>query len=377
MPQIQLTRSVTMPSFGRSHFSNMRCGRKEIEMSYTEFCVDISASVTEVLKVIEKTHMQAAVVVDKGILRGTVTDGDVRRYLLKNNNINVSVETVMCNCPIYLLENERDCAEQCMRENRISIIPILNSFGKVIDIRVRGECDGEEETRQRKLENIPVVIMAGGKGKRLLPYTAILPKPLMPIGGKTVLERIMESFSRYGCSEFFLTLNYKKEIIKAYLMDADLSCKINYIEESDYMGTAGSLGLIKDKLQSTFIVSNCDILLDIDYKELIERHKEEKNDITLVLLQKDYVIPYGVVDISKTGQVVGLREKPHLEFRLNTGVYVIEPAVIKRMAEGYADMTEIIEHTLARGGKVGSYLIDEQSWVDIGEMDGLNSANKG
>lgn len=345
-------------------------------MNYTELCVDINTSVTQVLEVIEKTYMQAAVVVDEGYLKGTVTDGDVRRYLLKNSNINVPVEMVMCPCPIYLLENEKDRAEQCMKENRIPIIPIVNSFGKVIDIRFRGKCAVEDEALSKKLENIPVVIMAGGKGKRLLPYTAILPKPLMPVDGKTVLERIIESFTKYGCSDYFLTLNYKKEIIKAYLMDANLSCRINYIEENDYMGTAGSLGLIKDELDSTFIVSNCDILLDIDYRELVERHIEEKNEITLVLLQKDYMIPYGVVDTNKNGQVVGLREKPHLDFRLNTGVYVIEPDVIRRMTEKYVDMTEVIEHTLKSGGKVGSYLIDEQSWVDIGEMDGLNRANK-
>ncbi|MDE7417793.1 MAG: NTP transferase domain-containing protein [Lachnospiraceae bacterium] len=345
-------------------------------MNYTDFCVDISTPVKQVLEVIEKTHMRAAVVVENGFLKGVVTDGDVRRYLLKNRDIGVSIEKVMCTCPIYLLEKEKDYASQCMKENRIQIVPIVNSLGKVIDIKFSTECVMEDDISQGKLENVPVVIMAGGKGRRLLPYTAILPKPLMPIAGKTILEHIIESLSKYGCNEYFLTLNYKKEIIKAYLIDADISCNIRYIEEKDYMGTAGSLGLIRDELKSTFIVSNCDILLDIDYKKLVERHIKEKNEITLVLLQKDYTIPYGVVDINKNGQVVGLREKPHLDFRLNTGVYVLEPNVIKKMTEQYVDMTDVIEQTLERGGKVGSYLVDEKSWMDIGEMDGLNRANE-
>lgn len=346
-------------------------------MNYTDFCVDISTPVKQVLEVIEKTHMQAVVVVEKGLLKGVVTDGDVRRYLLKNDNIDVSIEKVMCACPIYLLENEKDCAMQCMKENRIQIVPIVNTLGKIVDIKFSSDCFVDRDRTQKILENVPVVIMAGGEGRRLLPYTAILPKPLMPIAGKTVLERILESFTKYGCNDFFLTLKYKKEIIKAYLADADISCKINYIEEDDYMGTAGSLSLIKDQLNSTFIVSNCDILLDIDYKELVERHREEKNEITLVLLQKDYVVPYGIVDINASGQVISLQEKPHLDFRLNTGVYVIEPNVTQNMRRKYMHMTELIEFALGRGGKVGSYLIDENRWTDIGEMDGLNRANEG
>lgn len=344
-------------------------------MNYSELCVDASLPVSKVLGVIERTHMQAVVVTDEGFLKGTVTDGDIRRYLLKNNDLSVPIKKIMCSHPVYLPESQSDLAVKCMRENRIQIIPIINSIGKVVDIKFENKYETTSREIQEKLKDIPIVIMAGGKGERLLPYTSILPKPLMPVAGKTILESIMDSFSKYGCKEYYLTLNYKKEIIKAYLKDVNNPYKINYIEEKEYMGTAGSLVYLKDVVKATFIVSNCDILLDVNYSDLVEQHQRNKNKITIVLLRKDYTIPYGTVDIDDQGQVVGLQEKPQLDFRLNTGVYVMEPDVISDMTEQYLHMTELINRTLEKGDRVGTYLIDENRWMDIGELDGLTRVN--
>lgn len=345
-------------------------------MKYLENCVDENLPLTEVLEIIERTHKQSVVVVQNGVLKGTVTDGDIRRYLLTDNDLNAAIKKVMCRQPIYLLECERASAIACMKKNRIHMVPIVDGQMKVVDIEFDLEHNMLPENVQKKLKNVPVVIMAGGEGRRLLPYTSILPKPLMPIGECTALEHIINSFSRFGCEQYFLTLNYKKEIIKAYLKEACIPGHVDYVVEKDYMGTAGSLALLKDKLQSTFIVSNCDILLDINYNELVEKHRREKNKITLVVLQKNYEIPYGVVNTDSEGKVLLLQEKPLLKYQLNTGVYVVEPDVIGKLTGQYIHMTELIESMLRSSERVGSYVISENQWTDIGEMENLNRVNR-
>lgn len=345
-------------------------------MNNLENCVDENLSLAEVMEIIERTHRQSVAVVHNGILRGTVTDGDIRRYLLKGKDLDVAIREVMCRQPIYLLESERASAMACMKKNRIHMVPIVDSQMKVTGIEFDLEYNMLPEIVPKKLRNISVVIMAGGEGKRLLPYTSILPKPLMPMGGSTALEHIISSFSRFGCEQYFLTLNYKKEIIKAYLKEANLPGHIEYVVEKDYMGTAGSLALLKKQLQSTFIVSNCDILLDVDYNDLVEKHRREGNKITLVALQKNYEIPYGVVDTDRGGKVVALQEKPLLQYQLNAGVYVVEPDVTESLTGQYAHMTELIESVLRSSGKVGSYVISENQWTDIGEIENLNRVNR-
>lgn len=346
------------------------------KMKYLEICVDENLSLAKVLEIIERTHKQAVVVVQNGILKGTVTDGDIRRYLLKGKDLNVAVKKVMCGQPIYLSERERACAIACMKKNRIHMVPIVNDQMIVVDIEFDSEHNIVWENVQKELKNIPVVIMAGGEGKRLLPYTSILPKPLMPIGECTALECIINSFSKYGCEQYYLTLNYKKEIIMAYLKEANIPGCVDYVIEEDYMGTVGSLALLKDKLQSTFVVSNCDTLLDVNYNELVEKHRRENNKITLVVLQKDYEIPYGVIDTDSEGKVIALQEKPRLRYRLNTGVYVMEPDVIGKLTGQYIHMTELIESELNSNEKIGSYVISESQWTDIGEIENLNSVNR-
>lgn len=223
------------------------------------------------------------------------------------------------------------------------------------------------------LNTIPVVIMAGGKGERLKPYTDIIPKMLIPIGDIPIIERIISNFVTFNFNNFFISINYKKDIIKAYF-NTDYSYKITLIEEDSPLGTAGSLFLLRDKINSTFFVSNCDIIIDANYSEILKFHKNQKNKITVIAALKNYRIPYGIFNVDKDGNICSLEEKPNYEFWVNTGMYVIEPDIFDFLVEEkYYDMTDVLEEYIEIGNKVGIYPVTSDSWLDMGEFDSLKS----
>ena len=341
---------------------------------HNRYCIDVRESIIDAIQLIEANHKKMVVVVEKQHLRGVVTDGDIRRYLLTSGDLTVSVDRIMSANPIYLFESDRDKARKCMYENLIDGIPIVDDAGIVTDIIFRYD---EFYGRKREVVpiHVPVVIMAGGKGTRLLPYTTILPKPLMSLGQKTVLEHIMESFYDYGCNEFYLTVNYKKEIIRAYLNEVELPYQLRYVTEEEFMGTGGSLYYLKKQMESTFIVSNCDVILNVDYADVIRCHREQGNKITLLVSRQNYNLPYGTVKISEDGQVLRLEEKPEMWFLVNTGVYVLEPDVLQDIEKTFIHMTEIIENVIQKGESVGAYLIEDGAWLDIGEREHLGKIN--
>jgi NDP-sugar pyrophosphorylase family protein len=235
----------------------------------------------------------------------------------------------------------------------------------------------EKAQRISKSLKLPVVIMAGGEGVRLAPYTKILPKPLMPIGDTPVVEMIIDRFSRYGCNDFYLSLNYKANLIKAYFSDFEHKYKINYILENKPLGTAGSLHLLKTKIRKTFFVSNCDVLIEADYADMLKFHSEKKNKITLISSMKNFTIPYGVCEIQRGGILKNIHEKPEHDFLVNTGMYILEPAVLADIpANRFYNMTDLINDYLEKGEKVGVYPVSDKAWLDIGQFEALSETLK-
>jgi NDP-sugar pyrophosphorylase family protein len=215
--------------------------------------------------------------------------------------------------------------------------------------------------------DLPVVIMAGGMGTRMKPITNIIPKPLIPIGEKTILEHIMDKFSSFGSSKFYLSLNYKADLIKYFIESNNLNYDINYYIESDFFGTAGSLSLMKNDLKETFFVSNCDILVDTDYSELLKYHRQEKNELTIVAALKSYHIPYGTLETGEFGKLLSIEEKPNLTYKINTGVYILEPEVLSEIPENdFFHITHLIQKLISQNRKVGVFPISENSWKDYG-----------
>jgi NDP-sugar pyrophosphorylase family protein len=212
--------------------------------------------------------------------------------------------------------------------------------------------------------------MAGGFGTRMKPLTNVIPKPLIPIGDCSILEHIMNSFHDYGCKDFYISVNYKADLIKYYLNEQDLPYQVSYFKEDKPLGTAGSLSLLKDKIHTTFFVSNCDILVNQDYAEVLKYHQENKNDITIIAALKSYEIAYGTLNTVDDGLLDSLSEKPNLNFKINTGMYILNPSTLNEIPEDtFFHITDLIDKIKSKGGRVGVFPISEKSWTDIGNWE--------
>ncbi len=302
-------------------------------------------------------------------LVGAVTDGDIRRWLIKTANLTSKVEELMNRNPKFLYVTDRAKALSYMREKKIHALPILDNQGKIIDIVL----DSDENivgVNSKALENIPVIIMAGGKGTRLYPYTKILPKPLIPIGDIPILERIINRFCNYGASKYYMTVNYKKGMIKSHFAELEPDYSIQYIEEDKPLGTAGSIKLINEKFDVPVIVTNCDILIEADYKDIYEYHKNSGNAMTIVSALKNIEVPYGVLRTGENGVITAFEEKPKLSYFVNTGMYIVDGEMLEKIPEDtFFHMTHLAEKLMNEGLQVGMYPISEESFLDMGEFE--------
>ncbi len=340
--------------------------------SLKDFFIPENCTIREAMKRMGKTGKKVLFVVDsKRKLLGTLTDGDIRRWVLKVNDLRKTIKNAYNSKPIsiapgYDLQNIRTM----MLKDRVEGIPVLSEDGVVKEILFWDSVFGQEKKIFRGNLRIPVVIMAGGKGTRLDPFTKILPKPLIPIGEKTIIEMIMEKFAHCGIKSFYLSINHKAQIIKAFLKEVQLPYQINLIEESKPLGTAGSLRMIKNRIKGSFFVSNCDIIIDTDYNEVEKYHKQNNNDITIVGSFRHFTIPYGICEIENGGQLLDINEKPEYDFLVNTGMYILKSRVLSYIPRNqFYNMTDLIIEVKARGGKVGVFPIDEKSWIDVGQME--------
>lgn len=338
-------------------------------MKVEDFFITKEQSILSAMKIIDTTAKKIALVVENKKLVGIVSDGDFRRWVLQNGDLNENVEKIMNKHPKTIYIHQKKQARKKFIQLEIDALPILNLNDEVVDIIFWKDIFKNNKEKKNTLSSTPIVIMAGGKGTRLYPYTKILPKPLIPIGDLTILERIMNNFIEYGCQTFYLTVNYKKNMIKAYLEDKQNTLDIQYIEEEQFLGTGGSLYLLKDKIKETFILSNCDILIDADYEDIVKLHKKEGNKITMITSLKAYKIPYGVIKVHNGGTINEIIEKPEYSYQVNTGFYVLEPEVLKDIPENtFFHMTDLINKYIKENKKVGVYPITENSWMDMGEI---------
>lgn len=337
----------------------------------SDYIINESIDVVKALQKMDCNGSGILFVVDNdNTLIGTLTDGDVRRWLISTGNLKAKITQIMGRNPKYLFDANKKEALNFMCENRIKAIPILDSNHKIVNIVFNTKLyDDMNLAKTDCLSKIPVVIMAGGKGTRLYPYTKILPKPLIPIGDVPIIERIMNKFYHFGANSFFVTVNYKKEMIKSYFSDINPPYKIEYIEEEQPLGTAGSIKLIKKKFDTPIIVTNCDILIESDYKEIIDYHIKNHNAMTIVSSLKNTVIPYGVLRTSTQGKIDAIDEKPQISYLVNTGMYVINPEMIELIPSGESfHMTELADKMLAAHLQVGMYPVSEQAFLDMGEF---------
>lgn len=332
--------------------------------------VQHNITIKQAMQKLEETAEKILFVVNKdSVLLGTVTDGDIRRGIINGLKFSDSVENVMYRDFITLKHNTPEIenhAKKLMLQKKIEHIPVLDEKGKIIEVILWIDILGEKnQLKPRQLRQNQVIIMAGGKGARLDPFTKILPKPLIPIGNKPVIELIMEKFYQYGFYKFLYTLNYKKEYLKLFLRENNFPYTIDWIEEKDFLGTAGSLSLLKGKVSDSFFVANCDSILNIDLEQVLSWHKEHSASMTIVGCHNEIKIPFGVLQL-KNGRLEKISEKPVHDVIINTGVYVMEPHVISYIPEGKCmDMNELIDRVVERE-KIAVYPISD-GWFDIGQ----------
>ncbi len=329
------------------------------------------SKIKDAMSQLSANTMQILLVVnDDDIMVGTVTDGDIRRGLLNGLGFSEGIREIMHRDFVSVRAGSSDlkyAAEKLMAETSLKQIPVLDDSRKVRDIILWSDLFNLSEKKEREKQDNQVVIMAGGKGKRLDPFTRILPKPLIPVGDKPVIEVIMDRFYKYGFYKFIYTLNYKKEYLKLFLRDNPFPYDIDWVEENDFLGTAGSLSLLKDKLIDTFFVINCDSLLDIDVSELLKWHKDQEASITIVGCHNEINIPFGVLEMSD-GRLDKIVEKPVHDVIINTGLYVMEPHVLSQFKTDIPiDMNNFIE-TVSKGEKISVFPI-YGGWLDIGKWE--------
>ena len=300
---------------------------------------------------------------------GAMSDGDFRRGILEGYRLNDSVIKIINTKFVYVRSDyTRDTVEDMFKNLMVKHIPVIDD-GELKDIITEEEFFGIKETFQvQEKLNIPVVIMAGGEGTRLEPFTKILPKPLIPIGDKPMIEIIMDEYSKFGMKNFHICINYKGRMIRSYLEDSKDDYTYNYITEDKPLGTAGALKLLENKIDGPLFVSNCDILIRDNYSEIYNFHKNGDFSLTMVAAMQNHVIPYGVCEIENGGTLSKITEKPNYDFLINTGMYLLNSEVLKFIPEdSFFHITTLIEVLQKENHKIGVYPISEKSWVDVGQ----------
>ncbi len=341
-----------------------------------------SASIVEALKQLDRSAKKVLLVVDANQrLLGTLTDGDIRRYILRTGSLDGLVADAYNAHPVVLRQGEAhiEQARELFMERQLEMIPIIDDRGVVVDYFLWNDVFYKEEAVSKKLSKIdvPVVIMAGGKGTRLDPFTRVLPKPLIPVGDKTIIEHIIDRFRQYGAQQFYITVNYKAEMLEAYFQGLQPPYDVVFVREPEFLGTAGSLALLRDTLSTDFILSNCDIILDIDFADLVSFHREQQSSLTSVVAIQHHRIPYGVVQMQNGGQIQKIIEKPEYTFPVNAGVYVMSPRIFQYLPEAtVVDMPQLIDTLLQSQETVLGYPVPASAYLDVGQWAEYKEAVK-
>ena len=342
-----------------------------------DIIVQTNITIRQAMKTLEKTSEKCIIVIDKNKkLLGTLTDGDLRRSILSGVKFSEDISNSYNTKPAYLTKDEYDKKEafNLLRDLKIDLIPIVDQANIVVDYVTWSDKGGKRQPK-KSLKNVPVVIMAGGKGTRLEPFTKVLPKPLIPIHDKPLIEHIIERFTQLGCLDFYLTINYKGKILKAYVEELQPNYKVHFVEEHEPLGTAGSLCFLDGKFNDSFFVTNCDIIVKADYGSIYEFHQNGNYDITLVASSKEYVIPYGSCELNSDGTLANINEKPRYDFLINTGLYVLNPDVLQLISKNKIyHITDLIKDAQTHGKKVGVFPIDEDAWIDVGQWSEYRQA---
>ncbi|HET7657256.1 MAG TPA: nucleotidyltransferase family protein [Bacillales bacterium] len=338
---------------------------------WQDLLVSPSNTIIETMKIIDQTAGQIAIVHDQNLrLLGTVTDGDIRRGILSGVSLDDEIQRIMNKSPMFVRTNDSFYkVVSIFQAKKLRHLPVVDDDMRLMDIHF-----ADHFMNLKQKDNV-VIIMAGGLGTRLQPLTNDIPKPMLTVGEKPILETTLESFIEQGFHRFLLSVNYKKELIIDHFGDGSKwGVTIEYLNEEKRLGTAGALSLLAEKPDKPFIVMNGDILTKVNYTNLLDFHKESKAHATMCVREFDYQVPYGVVKTN--GHLLkGIEEKPVQKFFVNGGIYVLEPDVVNYIPEdSFYDMPTLFEALIGNELLASAFPIREY-WMDIGRMVDYEKAN--
>ena len=337
--------------------------------------IQSTQTIQNVLKKMDEVDKKLLLVFNDNFFKGIISIGDIQRAIIKQVDLNQQIESILRKDYKYATsEQSLEEIKAIMLQYRMECMPVVDKNGALKEVIFWEDIIEESLVLCQTPFDLPIVIMAGGKGTRLQPLTNVLPKPLIPIGEKTIIEDIMDKFVACGSHRFFISLNYKADFIQSYIeQQNNVNYQLKFFTEDKPLGTAGSLALLKGKLHETFFVSNCDIFIKEDYSQILHYHRENKNELTLVTALKSFAIPYGIVETAEDGLLVDIKEKPEINFQINTGMYILEPHLLQEIPEqSYFNITDLMQTIIQREGRVGCFPVSEKAWTDIGDWKEYN-----
>lgn len=344
-------------------------------MSIKNLLISCENTVMQVMRKINKTGHNCMIVIDKKKkFRGTITDGDIRRYILKKNNLATVVEKIYNRRSLYLKKNQKISKKinKFLNDNQHLIVPILNENKTPVDFLTYRKIN---KIKKEELENNQIIIMAGGKGTRMRPFTEILPKPLVPLNGKPMILNIMDNFKKYNFNNFLITISKKEKILNTFLNQFKNNYNFSFYEEIIPLGTAGYLKKIN--LKNDFFLVNCDTYLDINLNNLLKFHKSSKSIITIVACMKTFNLSFGECIVDKFGKLKEIKEKPKKNYITNTGLYLMKPEVKDYLPKkNKYGVDELITSVLNSKKKISVFPIQEQDWKDTGTWWNYIEKNK-
>ena len=342
-----------------------------------EYCnkckLSLDSSIKDAIEVLEKEELKVVLIIDQGnILRGIVYDGDIRRALLKGFELSDRVDKAMrVNFLRVTQESSNENIANMLKDNPIYHVPVLNRENKFIGLHVSNDGDLKKSFN---LHN-SVLLMAGGRGKRLMPLTKNCPKPLIKVNGKPLLEIILEQCIDAGLRKFYISVHYLSQKIIDYFGDGDKwGVDIKYLHEDKPLGTAGALSLLPRDINHPILVINGDILTKINLKQFINFHQNNNAEIALSGSEFYYESPYGVIEVDGIN-FKSITEKPSFKHFINAGIYLISPSILTKIKSNiYLDMPDLLNKSLFNKSKIVVYPMYEY-WLDVGRVDNLNKAN--
>ncbi len=339
-----------------------------------------NSNIRQAMKILNKFASKTIIVINnKNKLIGTLSDGDIRRSVIRGFDLESSIKNIYNKKPIYMYDNEIDKKKlrKIFLKKKIHLIPIVNKKKRLVKIfHLEDVLDFDDLNYKIKeySKKLGVVIMAGGKGIRMQPYTKIFPKPLLPMGEDTVIDLIVSKFLNFKINNFYITTNYKHQVINNHFKKYKSNINYKLIKEDKKLGTAGSLAYLKNSDEDLFFISNCDVVISQNYNDILNFHTKNKNDFTIVASRKSINFPYGVCLLNDKKKFEGFKEKPNYNFLLNTGLYLINKKELKFLKKNQKlDMDDLILRLKKKKKKIGIFQINHDNWQDLGSWKNYNN----